>query len=355
MNQISNYSFPVRGEVLKKYAPKYEADTFFCQLWTDDWQTIKAMVHESHYAKFDVGDVIGVDAYIKGSWLKVRETTELGVVKRATPEVKDLRVAFGYVSDPKLIGEDFWYLAKVGNNWFRIPYSVASKYWLGDQSSEYSAFQGSYYELLGVDAKATSQEIHRAWRGIALKYHPDLFPPEQREYQTQIMMRVNAAHDCLMDDDERVRYDAQLAQPQAVEQKVKAWPGRGFGILRCLAEVRGDSFLVTKIMSWANREFNLVGNVVMGDLRWTSKGLMLDVKFSTVIGSYQATEPLLIAWEHLPTRDWASYDVPGHVRYRIQAIRTGYWDWENKQVVRGLRVREAEFEWPEGFLQRRIA
>lgn len=345
MNQVSNYGFPVQAEILKKYAPKFGKDVFFCQLLESNGHVIKAMIHESHYAKFDVGDVIGVDGYIKGSWLKVRVATNLGVISRATPEVKDLKVELDYVSDPKLIGEDFWYLAKVGDDWFRIPYSVASKYWLGDQEAVHDAFQGSYYELLGADDKASNWEIHRAWRRAALKHHPDRFPPEQRVYQTQVMMRVNAAHDCLMDDNERVCYDAQLAVPDQ-DQTVKAWPGRGFGTLHCMAETRGDSFLVTHIWSWSNQEFDFAGVIAMKELRWSAKGLLLR---GNIVGVYQADEPLLIPWEHLPTQDWSRYDVSGHVHYRIQAIRTGYWNWETKEVIRQLRVREAEFKWPSGF------
>lgn len=337
---LASYGF--QGEVVKKYAPGFGKDAFFCQLGT-----VKAMIHESHYAKFDVGDVIGVDAYVKGSWLKVRETTDLAVIRRAVPGIKDLKVSLGYVSDPKLIGEEFWYLAKVGDHWFRIPYNVASKYWLGNQGATDDVFRGSYYELLDVDVEAGCKEIHRAWRQAARLHHPDLFPPEKRAYQSQVMARVNAAHDCLMDDGERARYDAQLLAPKQQDQSVKAWPGRGFGTLRCLAEVRGDSFLVTKIISWANQELEFTGSVPVRDLRQTATGLRFNVA-SPVNEVYAASERVIVGWEHLPTRDWGRYDVPGDVRYHIQAIQSGYWDWENKQVVKKLRVREATFEWPEG-------
>ena len=346
-SEVACYNYPVQGEVVKKYAPKYANDTFFCQLLESNGHAIKAMVHESHYAKFDVGDTIGVDAYIKGSWLKVREATDLSVIERAMPEVKDLKVGLGYVSDPKLIGEDFWYLAKVGDSWFRIPYSVASKYWLGDQNSMYHAFQSSYYALLDVGFNADNKEIHQAWKYAARQHHPDLFPPEQRVYQGQVMTRINAAHDCLMDDGERARYDAQLAAPQTVDQAIKAWPGRGFGTLRCLAEVRGDSFLVTKIISWATQEVEFEGSIAVRDLRRVATGLRFDV--TSVNGVYAVGERVVVGWEHLPTQDWGNYDISGNVWYHIQAIRSGHWDWENKRVVRALRVREATFEWPEGF------
>lgn len=335
----------IQGEVLKKYAPSYGKDAFFCQLLDDGLGTIKAMVHESHYAKFDVGDTIEVAAFSRGDWLRVREATGLTVIRLATPEIKYLKVKLDYVSDPKLIGEDFWYLAKVLDDWFRIPYTVASKYWLGDRGASQEAFQVSYYELLEVAETADSREIHRAWRRVARKYHPDLFPVEERVSQGEIMARVNAAHDCLMDAGERGRYDAQLIAPSR-DQKVKAWPGRGFGTLHCWAEVRGDAYLVIKIISWANQEFDFAGSLAMAELHWSPKGLWLTVDVGGSVGVYQATEPLLVPWEHLPMNDSSEYGRLGHVRYRIQAIQSGRWDWKNKVVVRRLRVREATFEWP---------
>lgn len=62
-----------------------------------------------------------------------------------------------------------------------------------------------YYEVLGVDRGASDDEIKKAYRQAAKKYHPDLNPGD-KEAEAKFK-EVNEAYEVLSDKDKRARYD----------------------------------------------------------------------------------------------------------------------------------------------------
>ena len=62
-----------------------------------------------------------------------------------------------------------------------------------------------YYEVLGVEKNASDDQIKRAYRKLAQKYHPDMNPGD-KEAEAKFK-EVNEAHEILSDADKRARYD----------------------------------------------------------------------------------------------------------------------------------------------------
>jgi len=62
-----------------------------------------------------------------------------------------------------------------------------------------------YYEVLNINKDATEQDIKRAFRQLAKKYHPDLNPDNKEAEQK--FKEVNEAYEILSDPDKKVRYD----------------------------------------------------------------------------------------------------------------------------------------------------
>lgn len=62
-----------------------------------------------------------------------------------------------------------------------------------------------YYKILGVDKKATDQEIKNAFRKLAKKYHPDLHPDDKVSQEK--FKEVNEAYEVLSDSKKRQQYD----------------------------------------------------------------------------------------------------------------------------------------------------
>ena len=62
-----------------------------------------------------------------------------------------------------------------------------------------------YYEVLGVDKGASDDDIKKAFRQQAKKYHPDLHPGD-KEAETKFK-EVNEAYSVLSDPDKKAKYD----------------------------------------------------------------------------------------------------------------------------------------------------
>ena len=65
-----------------------------------------------------------------------------------------------------------------------------------------------HYEVLGVEANATTQEITRAFRKLAVKFHPDKNMQDAADATARFKV-IREAHDVLTSPTRRVRFDAK--------------------------------------------------------------------------------------------------------------------------------------------------
>ncbi|MDP2710470.1 MAG: J domain-containing protein [Solirubrobacteraceae bacterium] len=68
-----------------------------------------------------------------------------------------------------------------------------------------------HYKVLGVERKASQDEIKKAYRKLARKYHPDKNPGDAKAEER--FKQISQAHDVLGDADKRKEYDRQLSNP----------------------------------------------------------------------------------------------------------------------------------------------
>ena len=134
----------------------------------------------------------------------------------------------------------------------------------------------SYYDILGVNEKASFEEIKKAYKELVLKYHPDRVNPYLREgleikeeiekYTEEKFKRVQEAYEVLSDPEKRKKYDGELKK-----EKAKQGFSQGdFDDLPVLSIERNhfsfDNFIPQTVVSDILRVANIGGGILIGTI-----------------------------------------------------------------------------------------
>ena len=85
-----------------------------------------------------------------------------------------------------------------------------------------------YYQILGISKNASADEIKKAYRKLARKYHPDLNPGDKK---AEVRFKeINEAQEVLSDPEKRAKYDRYGQYWQQVGQAGSSPGGSGAGV-----------------------------------------------------------------------------------------------------------------------------
>ena len=94
-----------------------------------------------------------------------------------------------------------------------------------------------FYEVLGVERSASKEEIKKAYRKLAMKYHPDRNPGDAAAEEK--FKEIQKAYDILSDEEKKAAYD-QFGHA-GVDPNRGGGGGAGFGGAG-FADIFGDVF-----------------------------------------------------------------------------------------------------------------
>ncbi len=150
--------------------------------------------------------------------------------------------------------------------------------------------QRDYYEILDVAKSANDAEIKKAFRRLAMKYHPDRNPGD--EETEKLFKEAKEAYDVLSDSNKRAAYD-QFGHAGVNQSAGGGYGGGGFG--DAFSDIFGDIFGGggggrSRVRKGADLQYNLELNLEDAVAGSTVKIKVPTMKHCTTCGGSGAKE-----------------------------------------------------------------
>lgn len=127
--------------------------------------------------------------------------------------------------------------------------------------------QRDFYEVLGVTKSATPDEIRKAYRKLARKYHPDANPNDPKAEDR--FKEISTAYEILSDKEKRAQYDqgpSTFFGRQGFDPRGAAQSGQGFGDFGDLfGNLFGGGGRQRQPMSQKGRDLSVAVNLSFAD------------------------------------------------------------------------------------------
>lgn len=110
----------------------------------------------------------------------------------------------------------------------------------------------TYYEILGVTAQATPEQVRSAFRKLAMERHPDRFKGTSRDAAEKEFQAITEAYNVLMDPSQRARYDQQLERnlrevPSTPKEVAKALLAKAIQYMKLGQYLEAEQFFAQAI------------------------------------------------------------------------------------------------------------
>ena len=85
--------------------------------------------------------------------------------------------------------------------------------WLSLRLAE--SIDENLYDVIGVDTNCDKRTIKRAYRKLAIKYHPDKVEGDKK-YAKEVFQKIANAYEILSDDAKRAEYDRFMKEKESI-------------------------------------------------------------------------------------------------------------------------------------------